>query len=69
MSMFKILKNLKNYGFICKRRNYHQPNSEDEDDFLENPKFPKETYCKDCGFALELKLDEEDNEFYWIQEL
>ena len=67
--MFKILKNLKNYEFICKRRNHHKPDTEDEADFLKNPKFRKETYCGDCGSALELKLDEEDSEFYWIQEL
>lgn len=69
MTMFKILQNFKNYEFICKRRNHHKPNSEDEVDFLKNPKFRKETYCEDCGFGLELRLDEEDIESYWIQEL
>ncbi len=69
MSMFTILKNLKNYEFVCKRRNHHEPYHEDESDFLSNSKFPKITYCVDCGFALELKLDEDDPESYWIQEV
>jgi len=66
--MFKILKDFKNYEFICKRRNYHKPNPEDEIDFLKNNKFRKVTYCEDCGFALELKLDD-DPESYWVQEI
>ena len=67
--MFRILKNLKNYEFVCKRRNHHEPNLEDELDFLENLKFAKQTYCNDCGFALELKIDEDDPESYWINEI
>lgn len=67
--IFKILKNIKNYVVICKIRNAHNPDPEDALDFLNNPKFPKQTRCIDCGFDLEIRVDECDPEFYIIQEV
>ncbi len=69
MSMFKILKNLKDYEIVCKKRGHHEPESKDVSDFIKNTAFPKETFCQDCGFILELKLDDEDSNAYWIQEI
>ena len=66
--MFKILKDMKNYEMICKKRDHHEPNQEDVEDFIKNRKFPKETFCTDCGIALELKLDADDDEAFWIRE-
>ena len=69
MFIFKILKNLKNYEIICKKKGHHEPKSKDVLDFIKNKRFPKETFCQDCGFALELKLDDEDTNAYWIHEI
>ena len=67
--MLKILKNLKDYDLVCKKRDYHEPNPDDLEEFIKNSKFPTETFCKDCGFALELRTDDEDPDFYWVQEI
>ena len=69
MPVFKILTNLKNYEFICKRRGHHEPDNKKHLHFLENAKFPTETNCVDCGCDLKLELDDIDPNMYWIKEL
>ena len=69
MIMFEILKNLKTYEFTCKKRHHHEPLDTDLKDFLTNNKFTKQTVCQDCGFSLELKLDDNDPDIYWIDEI
>lgn len=69
MQFRELVSNLKNYELVCKRRSSHAPLLEDKEDFIHNAKFPKETYCKDCGVALELKLDEDDPNMYWVREI
>ena len=68
MTIFQIIKNLKNYEITCKR-NGHKPTKDDLQDFLNNTKFPKTTQCEECGFMLELKLDENDEDYYWTNEI
>ena len=68
MHLLQTFKDLKN-EIVCKKRGHHEPIDEDISDFIKNSKFAKETYCKDCGCALELKLDEEESESYWIKEV
>ena len=67
--MFKILKNWTNYELICKKRDRHEPLRAELMDFKENPKFPKKTRCQDCGFEIELKIDEDDSGYYWVKEI
>ena len=67
--MFGIRTNLKNYELVCKIRDHHEPLDEDVADFKKNVKFPKSTYCRDCGCSLELKIDQEDSGHYWIREI
>lgn len=66
--MFEIVKSFAKYELVCKRRNCHEPNPEDLEDFLKNPAFRKETFCKDCGFMLELAQGD-DKSKYWIDEI
>lgn len=68
MSKFKIFKNLKNYEITCKIRGHHEPENNDVSDFILNMKFPKETYCQDCGFSLELEIDDDNPKYYWVNE-
>ena len=67
--MFRIVKNLARYEIVCKRRNHHEPNQADLEDFIKNPSFRKETFCKDCGSSLELELDDGNSQHYWIREI
>ena len=69
MPMIKILKSLARYEIICKKHGEHKPQSEDLEDFVKNPKFTKETQCEDCGFSLQLTLDENDDDIFWITEI
>ena len=69
MAMFQILKDLKNYEMVCKKRGHHEPKPEDVLLFIADVEHPKETYCIDCGSTLELRLDDEDSTKYWIQEI
>lgn len=59
---------IKNYQFLCKRRGYHRPNEADEANFKQNTKFPKYTVCQDCNFGLELKINEQNPDQYWVIE-
>ena len=67
--MFQIIKSLVKYETVCRRRNCHEPNPEDLDDFVKNLALPKETFCKDCESMLELRQDEDDESKYWITEI
>ena len=64
-----ILRLMKRYEFICKRRNYHNPLNTDLDIFLANDSVTKDTICFDCGCAIRLIPDDENVDIYWIQEL
>jgi len=65
----QIVKSLVKYETVCRRRNCHEPNPEDLEDFVKDLTFPKETFCQDCRFMLELKPDEDDKSRYWIEEI
>ena len=72
----QLLSSLKNhikdnikYDFVCKIRNRHEPDPIDLKSFLKNMVKSKETFCQDCNFPLELKIDDEDPERYWVREI
>ena len=67
--MLSIFKSLAKYEWISKRRHHHEPRPEDLKDFLSNSKFPKETICVDCGSMLELELDQDEQDTYWVTEV
>jgi hypothetical protein len=69
MQIIQFLKDCKDYEWICKRRNNHKPNSVDLEEFLKNKKIPKDTFCEDCRFPLELLEDKEDEQSYWVNEI
>jgi len=64
-----ISKNLWVYEIRCRRRNHHEPMNADLEYFLKNTESPKLTHCIDCNFPLELRIDEEDTETYWVSEI
>jgi len=69
MPVLKVLKNATNYALICRPRNEHKVDRDEELEFVRDPKFTRTVQCLDCGFDLELKLDETNNELYNIREI
>ena len=67
--LMEIFKSLTRYELTCKRKGEHTAVSEDLYDFVRNPKFTKETQCEDCGFKLQLVLDEHDSDLFWTREI
>ena len=65
----QILSNITRYNFICKRKGYHTPKSVDLEKITNGDANSIKTVCDDCGSALELKIDKEESEYYWITEL
>ena len=70
MIVITILQIIKKYELICKRRNYHDPNEVALNDFFDNKRPCINTECVDCGCALQITLDDDDDSnTYWIQEI
>lgn len=67
-SVKEFLKYFLKYLFICKIRNSHRVSSKEENEFLNNTSCNRITQCLDCNFDLELKLDNNNTEFYIISE-
>ena len=70
VAVIEIFQTMKKYELICKRRNYHEPEIKDLDEFMRSDTTDlKNTDCVDCGCALQLSFDDENSEIFWIEEI